>query len=89
MNIEKWVEKNKEITLYLTDKKNMPLIIFNTYEGDGKSIYDRMVEIGCSEFNFLMENTVYSVFKEIVKNNKNEIAFIENNRTLTFEELSN
>ena len=35
-----------------------------------------------------MENTVYSVFKEIVKNNKNEIAIIENNRTLTFEELS-
>ena len=35
-----------------------------------------------------MENTVYSVFKEIVKNNKNEIAIIENDRTLTFEELS-
>lgn len=35
-----------------------------------------------------MENTVYGVFKEIVKNNKNEIAIIENDRTLTFEELS-
>lgn len=35
-----------------------------------------------------MENTIYGVFEEIVKNNKNEIAIIENDRTLTFEELS-
>ncbi len=48
------IEKNKEITLYLTDKKNMPLIVFNTYEGDGKSIYEKTIEISSLEFNFLV-----------------------------------
>lgn len=54
MNIEKWVQNNKEVTLYTTCEKNMPLIIFNTYEGDGKSVYDKTIEIGCLEFNFLV-----------------------------------
>lgn len=54
MNIEKWAVKNREVTLYLTDKENMPLIVFNTYQGDGKLIYEKTIENGCSEFNFLV-----------------------------------
>lgn len=35
-----------------------------------------------------MTDTIYSFFKNVVENHKNETAIIENNRTLTFGELS-
>ena len=54
MNIGKWIQNNKEVTLYLTYEKNKPLIIFNTYVGDGKSIIDKMTKTECSEFNLLV-----------------------------------
>lgn len=36
-----------------------------------------------------MTDTIYSFFKNIVQKNKNETAIIENDRILTFGELSN
>lgn len=34
-------------------------------------------------------NTVYSLFQNIVTDNRDKTAIIENNRTMTFGELSN
>ncbi len=36
-----------------------------------------------------MKNTIYSLFENVVKEHKTETAIIENNRTMTFGELSN
>ncbi len=35
-----------------------------------------------------MTDTIYTLFEDVVRNHKNETAIIENNRTLTFGELS-
>ncbi len=35
-----------------------------------------------------MENTIYDLFKSVADSNKNAVAIIENQRTLTFEQLS-
>lgn len=38
---------------------------------------------------FTMRDTIYSLFENVVKEHKTELAIIENDRTMTFGELSN
>lgn len=40
LNKEKFNIQGKDITLYKSDDYNVPLIIFNTYEGDGEEVYN-------------------------------------------------
>lgn len=35
-----------------------------------------------------MENTIYALFQKVVSESKQKMAIIENNRTMTFGELS-
>ena len=39
LNKEKLNIKDKKITLYKSTDKNAPLIVFNTFEGDGEDVY--------------------------------------------------
>ena len=36
-----------------------------------------------------MKDTIYALFQNVVANNKHKTAIVENNRTMTFGELSN
>ena len=51
MRKETFAVQDKEVTLYPADTENAPLIILNTYTGDGGSVYEAMQEIECPECN--------------------------------------
>ena len=53
MEIMKYSNFGKEITLYLSTKENSPLIILNNYAGDGKSVVDELKGFGADDFNLL------------------------------------
>ena len=42
MNIEKFQEGGKTVTLYFSEKENIPLIILNTYSGNGDSVVEEL-----------------------------------------------
>ena len=46
--------KDKEITLYKSVDTNAPLIVFNTFEGDGEDVYQALQNMGCTSFNLLV-----------------------------------
>ena len=54
MNKEKFNIKDKEITLYKSTDINAPLIVFNTFEGDGEDVYQALQNMGCTSFNLLV-----------------------------------
>lgn len=54
MNTEKWTVGGREATLYTAENENRPLIVLNTYTGDGKSVFEKMVELNCPECNLLV-----------------------------------
>ena len=49
---------NKEITLYKSTDKNVPLIVFNTFEGDGEGVYKELQNMGCTFFNLLVVGNI-------------------------------
>ena len=58
MNKEKFNMHNKEITLYKSSDINAPLIVFNTFEGDGEDVYQALENMGCTSFNLLVVGNI-------------------------------
>ena len=58
MNKEKFNIKDKEITLYKSTDKNAPLIVFNTFEGDGEGVYKELQNMGCTFLNLLVVGNI-------------------------------
>lgn len=58
MNKEKLNIKDKEITLYKSPDINSPLIVFNTFEGDGEDLYQALQNMGCTSFNLLVVGNI-------------------------------
>ena len=54
MNIEKYRAGGKSVTLYHADKEYMPLVVLNTYTGDGASVVKAMEEIRVPDCNLLV-----------------------------------
>jgi len=54
LNKEKFNICNKEITLYKSTDINAPLIVFNTFEGDGEGVYQALQNMGCTSLNSLV-----------------------------------
>lgn len=54
MNIEKWNIKGKTATLYHAKEEDAPLVVLNTFTGNGKSVYEDMEKIGCPDCNLLV-----------------------------------
>ena len=54
LNKEKFNIHNKVITLYKSFDINAPLIVFNTFEGDGEGVYQALQNMGCTSFNLLV-----------------------------------
>ncbi len=50
--------KDKEITLYKSTDKNAPLIIFNTFEGDGEGVYKELQNMGRTFLNLLVVGNI-------------------------------
>ena len=50
--------KDKEITLYKSVDTNAPLIVFNTFEGDGEGVYKELQNMGCSFINLLVVGNI-------------------------------
>ena len=45
---------DKEITLYKSTDINAPLIVFNTFEGDGEGVHQALQNMGCTSLNLLV-----------------------------------
>ncbi len=58
LNKEKFNIKDKEITLYKSSDINAPLIVFNTFEGDGEGVYKELQNMGCTYINLLVVGNI-------------------------------
>ena len=58
LNKEKFNIKDKVITLYKSTDKNAPLIVFNTFEGDGEGVYKELQNMGCTSINLLVVGNI-------------------------------
>lgn len=58
LNKEKFNIIDKEITLYKSSDINAPLIVFNTFEGDGEGVYKELQNMGCTSFNLLVVGNI-------------------------------
>ena len=58
LNKEKFNIKDKEITLYKSADTNAPLIVFNTFEGDGESVYQALQNMCCTFLNLLVVGNI-------------------------------
>ena len=58
LNKEKFNIHNKVITLYKSSDTNAPLIVFNTFEGDGEDVYKVLQNMGCTSFNLLVVGNI-------------------------------
>ena len=58
LNKEKFNIKDKVITLYKSTDINAPLIVFNTFEGDGEGIYKELQNMGCTSINLLVVGNI-------------------------------
>ena len=58
LNKEKFNIKDKKITLYKSSDTNAPLIVFNTFEGDGEDVYQVLQNMGCTFFNLLVVGNI-------------------------------
>ena len=50
--------KDKKITLYKSTDKNAPLIVFNTFDGDGEGVYKELQNMGCTSINLLVVGNI-------------------------------
>ena len=58
MNKEKFNMHNKEITLCKSSDINAPLIVFNTFDGDGEGVYKELQNMGCTSINLLVVGNI-------------------------------
>ena len=58
MNKVKFNIKDNKITLYKSSDTNAPLIVFNTFEGDGEDVYQVLQNMGCTFFNLLVVGNI-------------------------------
>lgn len=58
LNKAKFNIKDKVITLYKSTDKNAPLIVFNTFEGDGEGVYKELQNMGCTSINLLVVGNI-------------------------------
>ena len=58
LNKEKFNIKDKEIILYKSPDINSPLIVFNTFEGDGEDVYQALQNMGCTSINLLVVGNI-------------------------------
>ena len=58
MNKEKFNIIDKEVTLYKSSDTNAPLIVFNTFEGDGEDVYKELQNMGCTSINLLVVGNI-------------------------------
>lgn len=58
LNKEKFNIKDKEIILYKSPDINSPLIVFNTFEGDGEDVYQALQNMGCTSLNLLVVGNI-------------------------------
>ena len=58
LNKEKFNIKDKVITIYKSADINAPLIVFNTFEGDGEGIYKELQNMGCTSINLLVVGNI-------------------------------
>lgn len=58
MNKEKFNITDKKITLYKSSDINAPLIVFNTFEGDGEDLYQALQNMGCTSINLLVVGNI-------------------------------
>lgn len=58
LNKEKFNIKDKVITLYKSPDTNAPLIVFNTFEGDGEDVYQALHNMGCTSFDLLVVGNI-------------------------------
>ena len=49
---------NKEITLCKSSDINAPLIVFNTFDGDGEGVYKELQNMGCTSINLLVVGNI-------------------------------
>ncbi len=53
MNIEKFTAEGREATLYLSEGRDAPLIVLNSYSGDGHSVIGELKALGADDLNLL------------------------------------
>ncbi len=53
MNVEKYTVYGKEVTLYIAEKKDSPLIILNSFQGDGSDVFAKTAELSWAQFSLL------------------------------------
>ncbi len=53
MNVEKFTTFGKEITLYIAEKKDCPLIVLSSFEGDGLDVLEAAGRLSSDEFSLL------------------------------------
>ena len=58
LNKEKLNIKDKVITIYKSSDTNAPLIVFNTFEGDGEGVYQALQNMGCTFINLLVVGNI-------------------------------
>lgn len=58
LNKEKFNIKDKVITLYKSPDINAPLIVFNTFEGDGEDVYQALQNMDCTSINLLVVGNI-------------------------------
>lgn len=58
LNKEKFNIHNKVITLYKSSDTNAPLIVFNTFEGNGEDLYQALQNMGCTFLNLLVVGNI-------------------------------
>ena len=58
MNKEKFNMHNKEITLCKSSDINAPLMVFNTFDGDGEGVYKELQNMGCTSINLLVVGNI-------------------------------
>ncbi len=51
---EKFIIREKEVTLYRMGKGNDPLVVLNTYSGDGESVCEKLLEMDSQDMNLLV-----------------------------------
>ena len=53
MNTERFKAEEKEATLYHSKEPGSPLVILNTYDGEGKAVLEAAEKLGKKDFNLL------------------------------------
>ena len=53
MDKKQFTVQKKQVTLYVAEKYNQPLIVLHNYLGDGSSVIKALGQLDCSDFNLL------------------------------------